>query len=346
MLLDHPGHWQQFQLRPDNRGLSIMEMKSKYLHEQFLFEAQAMSQMQEQQSWLNGASGFSVPESTPTPAPFTTEVVLTFNSSNWVTIADNLSIGALDNVSTWNVEIFNTVSSGIGQFQEVVLDDDANTATLRGYVENDTSILPNIFIDNTDITSIVDNNENCIIELGNECFRNSTITSVSLNALTTIGTEAFYSCDILDEVLFGSLETIPDSTNGTGGGVFNSCPLLTTDFEKGLPRIVDIGEYAFYDIRTSDIIFPDTLTSLRYKAFTTARMSSVTFNASVNFEDSVFDGCTALDTIDMQYDCTFAGSNLFQGVAGNGNATVVTADYSNSNIQYLEDTLGWTINVI
>jgi len=66
MLIDHPGSWQQFQYRPDNKNLSVMEMKSKYLHEQYIFEAQVMSQMQEQQNWLNGASGFSVDsESTP-----------------------------------------------------------------------------------------------------------------------------------------------------------------------------------------------------------------------------------------------------------------------------------------
>ena len=40
MLIDHPGSWQQFQYRPDKKNLSVMEMKSKYLHEQYLFEAQ------------------------------------------------------------------------------------------------------------------------------------------------------------------------------------------------------------------------------------------------------------------------------------------------------------------
>ena len=40
MIIGHPGTWQQFQFRPDNKGLNVMEMKSKYLHEQYLFEAQ------------------------------------------------------------------------------------------------------------------------------------------------------------------------------------------------------------------------------------------------------------------------------------------------------------------
>ena len=33
MIIGHPGTWQQFQFRPDNRDLNVMEMKSKYIHE-------------------------------------------------------------------------------------------------------------------------------------------------------------------------------------------------------------------------------------------------------------------------------------------------------------------------
>jgi hypothetical protein len=46
MIIGHPGSWQQFQFRPDNKGLNVMEMKSKYLHEQYLFEAQMLNLQQ------------------------------------------------------------------------------------------------------------------------------------------------------------------------------------------------------------------------------------------------------------------------------------------------------------
>lgn len=48
MIADHPGQWQHFINRSDNRGLSIMEMKQKYLKEQLMFEQALSFQMQQQ----------------------------------------------------------------------------------------------------------------------------------------------------------------------------------------------------------------------------------------------------------------------------------------------------------
>jgi hypothetical protein len=61
MLIDHPGSWQQFQHRSNNKGLSVMEMKSKYLHEQFLFEAQIenLNRIYQQNLFMNGGGGGS-----------------------------------------------------------------------------------------------------------------------------------------------------------------------------------------------------------------------------------------------------------------------------------------------
>jgi hypothetical protein len=36
--VNDPGPWQWYVKRPDNRDLSIMEVKRKYMHEQLLFE--------------------------------------------------------------------------------------------------------------------------------------------------------------------------------------------------------------------------------------------------------------------------------------------------------------------
>ena len=36
--VNDPGPWQWYVKRPDNRGLSLMEVKRKYMHEQLLFE--------------------------------------------------------------------------------------------------------------------------------------------------------------------------------------------------------------------------------------------------------------------------------------------------------------------
>lgn len=48
MIVGHPGQWQQFMTRSDNRGLSIMEMKQKYLKEQLMFEQSMSFQIQQQ----------------------------------------------------------------------------------------------------------------------------------------------------------------------------------------------------------------------------------------------------------------------------------------------------------
>ena len=47
-VVNHPGPWQHYINRPDNKGLSIMEIKSKYLKEQLLFEQYANQLLYEQ----------------------------------------------------------------------------------------------------------------------------------------------------------------------------------------------------------------------------------------------------------------------------------------------------------
>jgi hypothetical protein len=57
MIIGHPGPWQLYSLRSDNRGLSVMEIKSKYLHEQYLFESQVLNQIHQQNIFMNGGGG-------------------------------------------------------------------------------------------------------------------------------------------------------------------------------------------------------------------------------------------------------------------------------------------------
>ena len=55
--ISHPGLWQYYVNRPDNKGLNIMEIKSKYLKEQLLFEQYMSFQMQQQMLLSQNASG-------------------------------------------------------------------------------------------------------------------------------------------------------------------------------------------------------------------------------------------------------------------------------------------------
>jgi len=48
LITNDPGPWQYYVNRPDNVGLSIMEIKDKYMREQLLFE-QNLNFIQQQQ---------------------------------------------------------------------------------------------------------------------------------------------------------------------------------------------------------------------------------------------------------------------------------------------------------
>jgi hypothetical protein len=56
-IVNNPGPWQYYVNRPDNRGLSLMEVKDKYMREQLLFEQYVSFQMQQQMMMQQNASG-------------------------------------------------------------------------------------------------------------------------------------------------------------------------------------------------------------------------------------------------------------------------------------------------
>ena len=79
MIFNHPGPWQQYHLRFDNKGLSTMELKSKYINEQYLFEAQ-MAEIQYQRNlYMNGSSGG--PQFTTTAPPSTSAFSNAFSNA-------------------------------------------------------------------------------------------------------------------------------------------------------------------------------------------------------------------------------------------------------------------------
>ena len=55
--VNHPGPWQYYVNRPDNKGLPITEIKNKYLKEQLLYENYMSFQMQQQLLMSNASPG-------------------------------------------------------------------------------------------------------------------------------------------------------------------------------------------------------------------------------------------------------------------------------------------------
>jgi hypothetical protein len=57
LITNHPGPWQYYVNRSDNKGLPLMEVKDKYLREQLLFEQYISFQMQQQMLISQQSSG-------------------------------------------------------------------------------------------------------------------------------------------------------------------------------------------------------------------------------------------------------------------------------------------------
>jgi hypothetical protein len=338
MLINHPGSWQQFQFRSDNRGLSVMEMKSKYLHEQYLFENELFNLQQQHQNWLNGSSGGPTSTSTPT---YSTALQLTFND----TLAGVTSDFGFDptNVSEWNGRFIN------GGFEALTINNSNPLAPIITLKGNDTSvgIDADAFQAKTTLLSLIDLYDNCINEIGLNCFENnSAIQNVTLNNVTIVGVTAFAGCGSLGSVHFNSLTTIPNAGDFSSG-VFANCDLSGDNLGTMFPALVTIGNFAFY--RTNiPTISSSTITTIGFRAFdNSTSLASINLTSPVTFGNVTggrsFAFCGGLNSITLPSLCTFVG-DTFIDVANGGNAVVNNANINDASMLYLKNTLGWSVN--
>ena len=190
-IVDHPGPWQYYVNRSDNKGLPLMEVKNKYMQEQLLYENYMSFQMQ-QQLMMSNASAGGGPLPSPTPSPSSGDLTLVFSSFNTI---DLFLPDGVDSLNDWNTQL---VATG-NPYTSISVDAETYTIYLSGgsnIVLKDNAfngILENPYGFGYDLLQIQD--AGTITEVGDYSFYYcQNLTLVELLGATVVGDYAFANC--------------------------------------------------------------------------------------------------------------------------------------------------------
>ncbi|MCX4286863.1 MAG: leucine-rich repeat protein, partial [Clostridia bacterium] len=140
--------------------------------------------------------------------------------------------------------------------------------------------------------------------------KNTNLQSVVINSGSTIGSNAFYNCGSLTSI------TIPDSVTSIGSNAFYSCSSLTTinylgvidDWLKieGLENLMRYGSsnktLSLNGEPITELVIPDTVTSIPSYAFAETNLTSVTIPDSVTSTGfAAFKGCNEIESITIPF---------------------------------------------
>ena len=104
--------------------------------------------------------------------------------------------------------------------------------------------------------------------------------------------------------------TLGEGVTGIGYSAFSGCENLRS-IDMG--SVESIGSYAFGGTALTDVVVPDTCTSLGSGAFyNCAKLKSVHMSSAVTrFPSNLFKNCKALTSINVPYSCTFIETDAF-----------------------------------
>lgn len=104
---------------------------------------------------------------------------------------------------------------------------------------------------------------------------------------------------------------IPDGVKSIGNYAFSRCSSLTSITISESVTSIDYG--AFYGCRSlASITIPESATSIGYRAFSDCRsLRSVTMLGEISADEEIFDGCMALENIDICSPKTMLGKKTF-----------------------------------
>ena len=163
-----------------------------------------------------------------------------------------------------------------------------------------------------------------------EAFKNTPIVSVVVpDTITSIGYEAFYSCESLANVM------LTDNVTSIGARAFYNCTSLTSITIPN--RLQSIGESMFFHCTSlTNIIIPDSVTSIMDKAFyyCTALQSIAIPDTVTCIGDKAFSNCHS--SIYTEYWCV-------KYIKANGNANEILIGITNKNLTSYEILANTTI---
>ena len=212
-LVNHPGPWQYYVNRSDNKGLPITEVKNKYMQEQLLYENYMSFQMQQQLLMSNASAGGGPLPSSPQPSPpSSSDLTLVF--SNFDTV-DALLAGGYDSLPDWNIAI---VGAG-NPYTSISVDEPNFTVYLSGG--------SNITLDPDAFNGIFEGG----LGLGEDL-----ISIVDTGTIVESNGNTFYQCSILETVILPALAEV----------LINDFYFCTKLKQVELPSVTSVGEYGFF----------------------------------------------------------------------------------------------------
>ena len=183
-----------------------------------------------------------------------------------------------------------------------------------------TSIGNRAFAHCFDLTSVTIGNS--VTSIGDGAFEDcSGLTSVTIgNSVTSIGEDAFWHCSSLTSV------TIPNSMTSIGEGAFEDCTELSKVYISDIATwcSISFGDYYANPLiyahnlylngnKVTDLIIPNSVTSIGDWAFWGCSLTSVTIpNSVTSIGEYAFHGCTGLTSIIIPNSVTSIGNRVFE----------------------------------
>jgi len=170
--------------------------------------------------------------------------------------------------------------------------------------------------------------------IGKDAFNgNTTLESIDLNKVTTIGANAFKSCTALNNV------TIPSTVTSLGASAFASCTSLTNvTIEEG---ITALPNFAFNASAITSIVIPSSVATLGTNIFQNCLSLKNVVIEDGNLKtisSDTFNGCKALQRVTIPDNVTRLDDNAFL------NCTGIKYIWLSGNVQTVNKGVfkGWT----